>query len=45
MFTVTYTYYGSYQHQRQFSDEQAARRFFWYIQKRSGVTRTELRAG
>jgi hypothetical protein len=44
MFTVTYCYYGRYQHEKQFKSEAAAKRFFWAIQKRSGVTRTEFRA-
>lgn len=44
MFTVTYTYYGKYQHVKQFAQETSARKFFWYIQKRSGVTKTEFRA-
>jgi hypothetical protein len=44
MFIVTYCYYGRYQHEKQFDSEPAAKRFFWAIQKRSGVTRTEFRA-
>lgn len=45
MFTVTYTYYGKYQHKKQFPTEGAAKKFFWTIQKRAGVTKTEYRAG
>jgi hypothetical protein len=44
MFTVTYSYYGTYQHEKQFTSESAAKKFFWYIQKRRGVTKTEYRA-
>lgn len=43
MYLVTYSYYGKYQQQKQFDSESAARRFFWYIQKQTGVTRTEMR--
>lgn len=42
MFTVTYYYYGKYQHQKSFANYESAKKFFWYIQKRSGVTKTEL---
>lgn len=45
MWTVTYTYYGKYQHQKQFPTETAAKKFFWYVQKRSGVTKTECHFG
>lgn len=45
MWTVTYTYYGTYQHSKTFATEANAKKFFWYIQKRTGVTRTEYRAG
>ena len=44
MFEITYTYYGTYQHQRKFSSESAARKFFWVVHKRAGVTKTEFRA-
>ena len=43
MWTVTYTYYRRYQHQKQFSTEVSARKFFWYIQKQRNVTSTEMR--
>lgn len=45
MFTVTYSYYNRYQHQKQFSSESSAKKFFWYIQKRAGVTKVEYSAG
>jgi hypothetical protein len=41
--TVSYTYYNKYQNLKQFANETAAKKFFWYIQKQKGVTRTELR--
>ena len=43
MWTVTYTYYQKYQHEKQFANETSARKFFWFIQKKQGVTRTEMR--
>jgi hypothetical protein len=44
MFTVTYSYYGKYQHSKSFATETSARKFFWYVQKRPGVTKVEYRA-
>jgi hypothetical protein len=44
MFTVTYSYYGRYQHQKQFSTEGAAKKFFWVVQRRPGVTKVEYTA-
>ncbi len=41
--TVSYTYYNKYQNLKQFANETAAKKFFWYIQKQKGVTRTEIR--
>ena len=41
--TVSYTYYNKYQNFKQFDNEIAAKKFFWYIQKQKGVTRTEIR--
>ncbi len=43
MWTVTYTYYQKYQQVKQFNSETGARKFFWYIQKQKGVTKTEMR--
>ena len=44
MFTVTYSYYGTYQHEKSFASETAAKKFFWFIQKKTGVTKVEYRA-
>lgn len=44
MFKVTYSYYGKYQHEKTFSTEQAAKKFFWYVQRRTGVTRVQFSA-
>jgi hypothetical protein len=44
MWTVTYTYYNKYPNLKQFATEISARKFFWYIQKQKGVTKTEMRA-
>lgn len=44
MFYVTYTYYGSYQKVRWFDDETSAKKFFYYISKQRGVTKTEYSA-
>ena len=41
--TVSYTYYNKYQNLKQFATATAAKKFFWYIQKQKGVTRTEIR--
>lgn len=43
MWTVTYTYYKKYENQKQFTTETSAKKFFWYIQKQKGVTKTEMR--
>jgi hypothetical protein len=42
MFKVTYSYYGKYTHERQFNSYAAARKFFWVVQRRAGVTKAEL---
>jgi hypothetical protein len=42
MFKVVYSYYGKYQHERVFNTEKSAIKFFWYVQKRSGVTQTKM---
>ena len=44
MWTVTYTYYNKYQNLKQFTTEVSAKKFFWFIQKQKGVTKTEMRA-
>jgi hypothetical protein len=43
MFTVTYSYYNKYAHQKQFPSYEAAKKFFWFIQRKHGVTKVELR--
>jgi hypothetical protein len=42
MTTVTYTFYGKYRHQKTFETYQAAKKFFWVIQKARGVTSVNL---
>jgi hypothetical protein len=42
MFTVTYTFYRKYQHTKAFDTYEAAKKFFWVIQKARGVTSTNL---
>jgi hypothetical protein len=42
MYTVTYSYYNKYNHEKQFASYDAARKFWYYIQKKQGVTRTLL---
>jgi hypothetical protein len=42
MFTVTYTFYRKYQHTKTFDTYEAAKKFFWVIQKARGVTSTKL---
>jgi hypothetical protein len=42
MFKVIYSYYGKYQHEKVFASQESAKKFFWYIQKRNGVTRVEM---
>lgn len=44
MFTVSYTYYNKYSHSKQFATYASAKKFFWFIQRKSGVTKTELRS-
>lgn len=44
MFTVTYTYYKKYQHEKSFKTYQAAKGFFNVISRKPNVTRTEIRA-
>jgi hypothetical protein len=44
MFTVTYTYYKKYQHQKSFKTYQAAKGFFNVISHKANVTRTEIRS-
>ena len=43
MFTVTYSYYIKYAHQQQFPTYEAAKKFFWFIQRKHGVTKVEIR--
>jgi hypothetical protein len=43
MYTVNYTYYRTYAHQRQFKTYAAARRFFNGLRNRAGITSKELR--
>jgi hypothetical protein len=42
MYTVTYYYYNKYTHEKQFDNIISARKFFWFIQKQRGVTKTML---
>jgi hypothetical protein len=44
MFTVTYTYYKSYKHEKSFKTYQAAKGFFNVISRKANVTQTEIRA-
>lgn len=44
MFTVTYTYFKSYQHEKSFKTYKAAKGFFNVISRKANVTRTEIRA-
>ena len=44
MFTVTYTYYKKYQHQKSFKTYQAAKGFFNMIHRKANVTQTEIRS-
>lgn len=42
MFKVIYSYYGKYSHERSFESYTTARKFFFHVKKRAGVTRAEL---
>jgi len=44
MFTVTYTYYKKYQHEKSFKTYQAAKGFFNVISRKANVTQTEIRS-
>jgi len=43
MFKVEYTYYNYPRKTREFKTYESAKKFFWFIQKKSGVKRTELK--
>ena len=42
MFKVAYTYYGKYSHEKVFNTYEDARKFFWVISKKHGVTKTQI---
>jgi hypothetical protein len=42
MFKVTYSYYRKYTHEKTFKTYEDARKFFWIISKKIGVTKTEI---
>lgn len=42
MTTVKYTFYGRYENTKTFEVYEMARKFFWVISKRRGVTKAEL---
>jgi hypothetical protein len=42
MHTVSYTYYNKYTHEKSFFSYEDAKKFFWYIQRKAGVTSVKL---
>jgi hypothetical protein len=43
MYKVTYSYYGKYNHEKSFDCYKQAKSFFYYMMKKSGVTKSELK--